>query len=380
MTGRRFLVAAAILCAGLAAGPGFAQVDPPGDGGGGGTTDPRIDCTCETTPASACTPSGHRVRLTDFEIDQNAGESVWTYQVCNELGVIGSDCQPARLLDYISLGLPLIGDCLSEQQIISTVQVGGFDKAQVTCTNVLFDNVCGITGLFPEDNIAQCDVVAPSSLDPGECVDLELRISGEMPTLGAGFVLAIAKVDGSPDCSRTCVQGPSCNPCTPPPPPDVDECLTRTIGFWGTHPHISQLYAPVTVCGAVLNSVEAGQCNSLSEALCSSGQDTKNNAYRQLVAQLTAAKLNVAASNALDGSCGSEILERIAQCEALGCGGNKTAINASGCITDLTAFNESLDAIAATVAPFDRPGPANPEECQDARGNKMLPGIGSCAP
>lgn len=386
MKARYLLFAVTMLCACLAAGPVLAQVDPdpnidpPGDPNNGVPDDPRIECTCETTPRDACTPSGHRVRLVDFEIDQMAGESVWTYQVCNEFGVDGSNCQAQQPLDYISLGLPLIGNCLGEQQLISTVQVGGFDQAQVFCETVREDNICGITGLYPEDNLAECDILEPSVLEPGECVDLELRIAGEMPTLGAGFVLAIAKVNGSPDCSRTCVQGPSCNPCSPPPPPDVDECLTRTIGFWGTHPHISQIYAPVQVCGATLDVVEADQCNSLSEALCSSGKDSKNGPYRQLIAQLTAAKLNLNASAALDGSCGEEIAERIAECEALYCSAGKKAISNSGCIEDLTAFNESQDEIAATVAPFDRPGPANPGECQEARGNGMLTLQKGCAP
>ena len=220
MKARHLLIAVTMLCACLVAGPAFAQVDPnidpPSDPNNGVPNDPRIECTCDTTPAEACTPSGHRVRLTNFAIDQTAGESVWSYQVCNEFGVAGSDCQGQQPLDYITLGLPLIGDCLNAQQVISTVQVGGFDQAQVLCENVLEDNVCGITGLFPEDNLAQCDILEPSALEPGECVDLELRIAGEMPTLGAGFVLAIAKVNGSPDCNRTCVQGPSCHPCTPP--------------------------------------------------------------------------------------------------------------------------------------------------------------------
>ena len=88
----------------------------------------------------------------------------------------------------------------------------------------------------------------------------------------------------------------------------MDECLTRTIGFWGNHPHITQLYGPVDVCGATLNAVEAGTCNSLSEALCSNNKDMKNGPYRQLIAQLTAAKLNINASTALDGSCGTEIM------------------------------------------------------------------------
>ena len=350
----------------------MAQIDPP--------VDPRVDCTCDTTGTSSCTPNGYRVILKDFSVDQNAGESVWTYSVCNEAGM-DTGCSPSYPLDYIDFGLPMIGNCMTEGQSITMTQVGGFANATVTCESVLEDNICEITQLYSEDHISECQIVAPSTLDAGECVDLELRIAGEMPTLGAGFSLAIAKLVPFPDCSRTCIQGPSCTPCTPPPPPDVHECLTRTIGFWGNHPHITQLYAnessPITVCGQSLTKIEAGTCDSITEALCSNAKDNKNTPYLALVRQLAAAKLNLAASSGIDGSCGNEIAARIAQCEQL-CDAGKSAISNSGCIEDLDAFNQSQDDVGTAIAPFDQPGPANPEYCQDARGNHLAIGKKSC--
>lgn len=108
-------------------------------------------------------------------------------------------------------------------------------------------------------------------------------------------------------------------------------------------------------------------------------ESKKNRAYAQLVRQLTAAKLNLAATAANGGSCSaSGIEDRIAECEALYCSGNQPQISGSGCIEDLAGFNESLDTIAVTPAPFDRPGPADPRDCRQANGNGLVTGQGDC--
>jgi hypothetical protein len=372
MKGRYLLVAVGILCAGLMGVPALATHD-------GSDPDPRVECTCETTPEEACTQGGHLVSLLDFHIDQFEGSSVWTYEVCNMLGVPESPC-PVVVdpLGWIDMALPKIGECLTAEQQVDLVQVGGFDQAQLDCSMVIDDPLCGIRpqDVVPTDRIPQCRVVSPSNLDPGECVQMELQIAGEMPTLGAGFDLAFVNETESPDCARECIVGPSCHPCTPPPD---GECLTRTIGFWGNHPHITQLYKPVTVCGITLDSIAAGQCDSLSEALCTSGKDNKNKQYLSLVSQLTAAKLNLNATAAGGGACGTEIGARIAECELL-CGAGGRVISNSGCVEDLAAFNESQDTVGSTEPPFDRPGPAQNTECKAARGNGIAIGKKGCAP
>ena len=371
MRRRYLLVAVGILCAGLIGVPAMAQIDPPVDPGSG--------CSCDTISNSTCTPNGWRVILKNFQVDQNAGESVWTYSVCNETG-LGTGCDTPYPLDYIDFALPLIGSCMTEGQSISMTQVSGFANATVTCDTVTQDTICGLTSNNPANHISQCKINSPSTLDAGECVDLELRIGGEMPTLGPGFSEAIAK-GPFPDCSGSCVLGPSCTPCAPPPPPDVHQCLTRTIGFWGNHPAITQLYAnpssPITVCGEPLTKIEAGTCDSITEALCSNAKDDKNTAYLALVRQLAAAKLNLAASSGIDGECGSEIAARIAQCEQL-CDASKSVISNSGCIEDLDAFNNSQDEVGGAIPPFDQPGPANPEYCKAARGNHLAIGKKTC--
>ena len=96
-----------------------------------------------------------------------------------------------------------------------------------------------------------------------------------------------------------------------------------------------------------------------------------------LVAQLTAAELNLAATAAtVHGTCedfeynDKSIQEWISYCEANFCGASKQAISGSGCIEALDAFNNSDDTgFDETPSPFDHPGPAQVDECQKARGN-----------
>ena len=81
--------------------------------------------------------------------------------------------------------------------------------------------------------------------------------------------------------------GPSCDACVEPPP--ADQCLTCTIGFWGSHPTVTNDYDR-TVCGDTLGcdgaadlrlepDLQANSCNSVIEGLCSNPAEIKNTAY-----------------------------------------------------------------------------------------------------
>jgi hypothetical protein len=333
-------------------------------------------CDCTTVTEDTCSGDGYRVALVNFRIDQLNGTSHWDYRVCNVAGT--EICpMPGHPFSHVSVGLPEVGRCLSPEQDITIAQLSGFDAAVLTCTVATSDPTCNIFGMEPGGYQAKCDVVAGSVLDPGECVTVRLSLAGEMPTLGAGITFTRTRAEPA-GCFRNCMLGPSCHPCTPPPPPD--QCLSRTPGFWGTHPHITALFLPVTVCGETLDGIDAGSCSSVTEALCvAPGNELKKlSAYAQLVRQLAAAKLNLNASVANGGTCGEAIAARIAECEALYCGASQSAISSSGCIEDLDAFNNSQDTFPMTPSPFDRPGPANSQECQEANGNKLVIGKGSC--
>ncbi len=331
-------------------------------------------CTCDNTGRSICSQQGFEITLISFTIDQNAGTSSWDYEVCNDKAPAG-DCVPPKDLSHVDIDLPGLGSCLTAAQSISLVQVGGFGNATLVCGVSEKDPSCDIFGDKGTDFVAKCDVAGGSNLDPGECVVMRLSIAGEQPTLGAGAAMTVTKAGR--DCKTDCILGPSCEPCNGG---REDECLTRTPGFWGTHPHITQNFLPVTVCGKPLTTASAGSCTSATEAMCvAPGKESKQNrAYAQLVRQLTAAKLNLAATAANNGFCGDAIAPRIAQCEAL-CGASQAVISGSGCIEDLEAFNESQDTFPVTPAPFDSPGPANPSECQQANGNGLVIGVGPCS-
>jgi len=330
-------------------------------------------CNCDDVGSSICSGQGFEITLVDFAVDQDAGTSSWDYEVCNDKG-LDADCLPPKDLSHVDLSLPSLGSCLNPEQDVTLTQVGGFAAATLSCGVSEKDPSCDLFGDAGSDYVAKCDVSDGSNLDPGECVVMRLTIAGEQPTLGAGAVTTITKA--GPECIADCILGPSCQPCVTPP---MEECLTRTAGFWGTHPHVTQLFLPVTACGE-LTVVEAGSCDSATEALCvAPGKEAKKEgAYAQLVRQLTAAKLNLAASAANGGFCSAQATATIAGCEAL-CDAGAKAIAASGCIEALAAFNESQDTFPTTPPPFDRPGPANPAECREANGNGLVIGLGSCS-
>ena len=82
----------------------------------------------------------------------------------------------------------------------------------------------------------------------------------------------------------------------------------------------------------------------------------------------------------VSGVCNDSLvtaLTVIDECEGL-CGADHQTISESGCIDDLAAFNESQDTVTMTPAPFDSPGPADPSECREARGNGVVIGKGDC--
>ena len=212
---------------------------------------------------------------------------------------------------------------------------------------------------------------------------MTLNIAGETTGLGAGAAVVVDKEEYR---LHLCLAGPSCEPCDDGEE-EGTECLTRTLGFWGTHPTIAAEYDPVIVCGDMINGQAAGTC-STSEALCSSNLDYRQNSpYLQLIAQLTAARLNLNATAALFGgatalasrTAGSPSSRSSLNADFCECGGTSNAISTSGCIAALDAFNNSQDTgFDQTPSPFDRPGRAQPAQCQAARGNGLAIGVNLC--
>ena len=336
---------------------------------------------CENPIQQICDDGGFLITLLDFDPAETSdnGFASYTYQICSPSPGTCSLDAGRSCLSHEQCAQHGAGTCNRECAVDSFRGLSHFDVSLAglsclsgttgitgSCTGGPFsvgpDGSCG--GIF----VAKCD---ETELDPGECLEMTIQIPGEEngPGLGAAFV--VSKESG--DCNSSCIEGPSCDPCDRPP--DEIECLTRTPGFWGTHPHITEEFLPVTICGEALTITDAGSCDSATEALCvSPGRESRGNQqYAQLVRQLTAAKLNLAASQANGVFCGEAIETRIGECEAL-CGASKKAISASGCIEDLAAFNESMDGLIPTPPPFDSPGPADSRQCRQANGNGTVIG------
>ncbi len=289
---------------------------------------------------------------------------------------------PALGLSCLGETTEISGTCACSTNASGSCSVGPF---------VLGDGSC----FGPASPVAKCD---GTSLGAGDCLTMTLSIAGELNGLGSGPVVVVDKEATS--CTASCMSGPSCTPCGGGE--DGEECLTRTIGFWGNHPWITNDYAPVTVCGKTLGcngaatanadpGCPAGSCTSVVEGLCSipGSELPSNQAYVSLVRQLTAAKLNLNATAALfpGATCSGfthmdrSIQQWIADCEAL-CGADKATISNSGCIEALDAFNNAQDTgFEVTPSPFDRPSVddfgnvsgADPTQCGLAHGTGGAP-------
>jgi hypothetical protein len=344
-------------------------------------------------PNPSCSASGFKITLTAFSPanSSNSGAASYTYTICSPpRGVCTGTARPGescldnnfcktkgtesdasatctrecatdefRGLSHFDVVFPEIGaSCIGKGTVVTgSCSVGTF---------TLGDGSCFGGGTGSEKLVAKCD---GTSLNPGDCLTMTVNIPGEEVGLAAAVV-----VDKAGDnCTGTCIAGPSCEKCGTPPPPGG--CLTRTAGFWGTHPLITAQFLPVSVCGVSLTGTDAGFGDSATEALCVAGgvECKSNTAYVQLVRQLAAAKLNLVATEFNGGTCGDAISALITKCESL-CNADQTTISASGCIQLLDAFNQSVDTLTPTPAPFNNPGPADPTQCQAATGNGIVIG------
>jgi hypothetical protein len=362
--------------------------------------------TCDTLPTSICDPGGFSVTLDNFTPanDQNSGEATYTYKICSPAAGIcngtvrpGQSCLDNNFCKKQGPNEDPTATCSRQCAVDEFHGLSHFDvvfpelgpdsclpldtDVSGTCSNgnfVLGDGSC-FDGSTSQSFVAKCD---NTTLVAGQCLTMTVSIPGEENKPGLGTAVLVSKE--STECNASCLAGPSCQPCDDGN--GEDECLTRTRGFWGTHPHIikgdderSLNLLPILVCGKEQTVTDAGSCGT-SEALCTNAQDRRGNEPSlTLVAQLTAAKLNLEATALVsDGACsdwefnGQGIQAWIDECEAAFCAEQKQAISESGCIEALDAFNNSEDTgFDQTPEPFNRPGPALVQECQEARGNRI---------
>ena len=145
--------------------------------------------------------------------------------------------------------------------------------------------------------------------------------------------------------------------------------FTRTIGFYKTHPDVTQDILSdaggVTVCGVLLTDVDVDHAHSAIEAMCLSPM---GDSRLQLGRQLTAAALTMAA--------GGATFDDFALCDAVCTNPAAPKSEISDCVALTDAFNLSGDLLPA---PFDG-GPADPTACDLAHETSCtVLDPGSCA-
>lgn len=371
--------------------------------------------TCETLSNKVCSDAGFSISLKSYTpaTTQSSGAATYVYEICSpSLGTCSSLIRPGepcldnsfcrskgqlsdinaycsrecstdtfRGLSHFDATFPGLGasTCLSSRTAVSG-SCSAVDKNNNGIFPTVGSFVRGDASCFDADSsgyTAKCD---NTSMEPGDCIEMTLTIAGETTGLGRGTSIVVDKEATA--CTATCIGGPSCDSCDPEDP-GPNFCLTRTLGFWGTHPWITNDFAnkvsPMTVCGNTLlcggpddglsnPSCSAGSCSSIMEGLGSNpGTELPiNPPYVTLVKQITAAKLNIKASQALaePGSniCtdwsygGKDIYQWLTMCEGSACSGTKSQISTSGCIEALDAFNNHEDSgFEQTPGAFARP-------------------------
>jgi hypothetical protein len=345
-----------------------------------------VECIESGLPPAECGPSSVCIEEDGFEItllsiadDPDAGTTSFNYQVCGGDGV---NCPvPPNGLSNFRVDIPEA--CVTADQVSWSVDgdvltnCGLVDNDGLPPNNQCGDPVSG--------NVLKCDVIPDDFGKEGECTVITLTIAGE-PPVGVGTAAVGTKA--GPDCQPSSIIGPACgvDQCELPPT-EVEACLTRTPGFWGTHPHVTGDFLPVNVCGIGLDNVDLGDINSVTEALCvAPGKEGKSQKPRvssqilQLYRQLAAAKLNLAATSAAGGTCDATLSEALSACgvgtldelEYVYCEASGKEISQSGCIEALASFNESQDTLQPPPPPFDQPGPADPTDCSPAHTNGII--------
>lgn len=374
--------------------------------------------TCETLPNSTCTDGGFVLSLASWQLNVIDSTATYTYQLCDP--PLGVCINTTTGLPYLKNGQPKTckdhGQCTGNPLPASGLEcnrtcvvdefhaLSHMDVAiPIGVSQCLLPGVQAIVGCStgtptlgdascsdgPDATVVKCD---SPTLGTDQCMTMTVSLAGEAGQLGLGKTYVVDKA--SDVCVATCIAGPSCDRCDGETQPDEDRCLTRTIGFWGTHPWITNDFAtadsPVTVCGKDVScngadtsksapSCEYNHCDNIMEALGSiPGEAAKaDRQYVAMLRQLTAAKLNVkataasfdaeqytlcaswTASSAAGSLAGQGIADIIAYCEANACSAASAAADVAACIAALDEFNNTPDALGdngPTPGPFDRPG------------------------
>jgi hypothetical protein len=323
--------------------------------------------------------------------DPIKSERTFSYEICGGTGSVvnGETCGPPQGLSVFDLTVPDLCGSGSPNYtvsfnpgVFSSCDTDAPPSPQQTCDPYIETGDSRIHCKIKEG------VTFPAT--PGQCATVSVIVQGEANIQAAGVHAGMGGTECEGLPGLTCFE----DSCIEMPP---DDCFTRTRGFWGTHPAITEQFLDVAVCGTTLDTVDINTAGSAIEDLCADTNVRKGKfkgadpAYLSLLAQLAAAKLNFNAAADNNGSCddtlGQELeaagcqYSTLVDLEAALCNKSGAVISASNCIEGLDAFNNSQDAesFASTPPPpFDRPGPASPSSCNEALKNGFVnshPGV-----
>ncbi len=164
-------------------------------------------------------------------------------------------------------------------------------------------------------------------------------------------------------------------------------CFTRSPGFWGNHPNITQEVITdaggvLNVCGVPINNVGTGAGSAIQD-ICSHPNDKKDTKpiKMSLIRSCMVAALNLAASSnqqnspALDCNVAQPGIGALYDtcCNQL-CPSGDTSLGGQtleSCQTTLDAFNNAFEATNCPSGSSCPPG-ASPGTCQQANGDKFV--------
>jgi hypothetical protein len=240
----------------------------------------------------------------------------------------------------------------------------------------------------PIDLVSPVDATSTSSLSPSDYASFDLGHGATTEYTGS---LSGLSANACNQASVTCtiagtaqtITATSQSTCTV-----GAGCDTRTPGFWGTHPTITQEVindsgGGLLSCGLDITMTDASANCSATQDICSVGSDSNtlgiDPSDMQLVRQCMAAEINFAASAQDGGNCSNTVTGianvLTACCGAGGVcatGGTAVGLNTvSSCIGALDAFN-SLETTITNSKYLTSPGPADSSQCQIAGGDGVV--------
>lgn len=347
-----------------------------------------LDCTCN---ADTHVENNVAVSADDIAQIQCNGTSTFTTQ---------KTCVPPGKACTVDADCPSSYSCTAGQcsntTFVSDVKVTNTGTNQESCAisdQVLTAQVCGtlpscaspLTGGTPVTMSPNPLIVTGSTVACGTAGNPACNFGDSTGALSA--ITATA-------CNQACVTctpdgGTALAPQAVQAECPVGSCFSRTPGYWGTHPQVTNTLLPLIICGITLTTTNAGSAGSATEDLCGTGgPDFKPNntspQQLQLIRQCTSAALNMKASGSGDLGAGTAACEGVdpgiaaafgnccvgtgSTCDS---GASSKVINTSSCITILDAFNNQFEGSTFQSVGLTN-SPAQPGQCQIANGNGFV--------